>query len=295
MTMRADLDALLARQAMEAGARLVESCPVKNVTMSDEAVEISTSRGNFRAKFIIAADGVHSVTAKSLGWSALPLLAPALEYEVHLSPEDFSRFNKIPRFDFNAIDAGYAWVFPKRAHLSVGILSTRRVCTNLQTKLFDYMELLGITRIQSIERHGYLIPLAPRREPLARGRALLVGDAAGLADPITAEGISFAIESGQIAAAALAECRLDAKTVSGRYQFIMEEKILGELRAGRRLAYFLYNLPRLRYWAFRFRGQRLSDFVADVVMGKRTYRSALKNPLSYLKMIGLSRVGRREV
>ena len=98
--------------------------------------------------------------------------------------------------------------------------------THLHIKLADYMERLGITRIQKIERHGYLIPLAPRREALARGRILLAGDAAGLVDPVTAEGISYAIRSGQLAAKALADCQLDVSQAGKLYQTLLETEIL---------------------------------------------------------------------
>jgi flavin-dependent dehydrogenase len=254
------------------------------VIVKDHFVEVFGDQGVFRAKFIVAADGVHSATAKAVGWSGLPSLAPALEYEVHLADEDFERFGKIPRFDFNSIEAGYAWVFPKRTHLSVGILSMRCVSPDLQAKLQDYMEFIGITRVQKIERHGFLIPMVPRREPLARGRVLLVGDAAGLVDPVTAEGISYAVQSGQLAAAALADCQLDVCKVGKLYQSLLETNILRDLRAGRFLANVLYNYPKLRNWAFRGRGQKLSDFVADVVMGERSYMSALKQPSNFLKL-----------
>ncbi len=132
--MRSELDSLLAGTAAQAGVRLVESCPVKSVNLRDHDAEIISGRGNFFAKFVIAADGVHSPTARAAGWSGLPSLAPALEQEIYLSSEDLERFNAMPRFDFNAIDAGYAWVFPKRDHLSVGIVSTRSVCRGLAGK-----------------------------------------------------------------------------------------------------------------------------------------------------------------
>lgn len=287
MTMRADLDGLLAREAQKAGVQLMESCSVQRVNAQADRVEIISDRGMFQAKFVIAADGVHSVTAKTAGWPELPLLAPALEYEIDLAAEDFAPFGRMPRFDFNAIDAGYAWVFPKRAHLSVGILSTRRVCPDLQRRLADYLKRVGLTRIQKTEKHGWLIPLAPRRGPLARGRVLLVGDAAGLVDPVTAEGISHAIQSGQLAAAALAESRLDVARAGAIYQSLLEKHILGELRAGRFLARFLYHHRRIRNGAFRLGGQRLCEFVADVVLGERCYRDAVKRPSSYLKLAGL--------
>src|SRR5262249_20660144 len=144
-----------------------------------------------------------------------------------------------------------------------------------------------ITQIQEAERHGCLIPVAPRREELVRGRVLLVGDAAGVVDPITAEGISYAILSGSLAAAAISDAKLDVAQVNRLYSNLIRDQILGELNAGRFFANFLYNYPRARNWVFRRRGQELTDFLADVVMGQGTYSSAMKAPSSYLKLLGI--------
>lgn len=287
MTMRADLDCLLARKAQQAGVQLIESCKVKHIATLDGFVEITSNRDTCRAKFIIAADGVHSNIAKAAGWPDLPLLAPALEHEIYLPDKDAVRFSQMPRFDFNIIDAGYAWVFPKRAHLSVGILSTDRICPDLQLNLAKYLEQLGITRIDRVERHGYLIPLAPRRSPLARRRVLLVGDAAGLVDPVTAEGISHAILSGRLAAAAIIESKLDPARTCSLYQSHLEDQILGELRAARLLARILYRHPRVRDAIFRRHGQALCEFVTRVITGEGSYARAMKQPASYLKLLGL--------
>lgn len=288
LTMRDTLDHHLAQMAVTAGARLADSCPVKNVALQNDFVELTTTRETFRAKFVIAADGVYSPIAKAAGWPELPALAPALEHEVYLDDPHFARFNQTLRFDFNSIDAGYAWVFPKRNHLSVGILSTQRVETRLQVKLAEYLTSLGITRIRKVERHGYLIPLVPRPGQLARGRILLTGDAAGLADPIMAEGISNAILSGQLAAAALIDCRLDSNRAADRYQSLLEEKILRELRSARFLARMLYHHPRIRDHAFRLAGRKLCEFVGGVVMGERSYHETIRQPSSYLKFLGLT-------
>ena len=285
MTMRAELDHLLAQEAVHHGAELRESCLVKHVTPKEHFVEISTAREMFRAQFVIAADGVHSLTAKTNGWSPLPCLAPALEWELLVPAADFERIGGTARFDFGCIESGYGWVFPKRDHLSVGILTTSRTNINLPARLENYLAAIGLRRILKCEKHGYLIPLAPRREPLGRGRILLVGDAAGLADPITAEGISYAVHSGQLAAAAIAGGQSDAAQVAKHYQSLLEKNILRDLRAGRFLANVLYNYPRLRKLAFRWQGQRLTDFVAAVVMGERGYADALRNPSSYLKLL----------
>ena len=286
MTMRSDLDHRLAREAQKGGVHLIEHCLVDGFQAQKDWVEILTDHGRHRARFVIAADGIHSRTARAAGWPELPALAPALDHELYVPEDDFARFSQLPRFDFNTIDAGYAWIFPKRAHLSVGIMSTRRVCPDLQAKLTDYLRQLGITRIEKTERHGYLIPLAPRPGPLARGRVMLAGDAAGLADPVTAEGISHAVHSGQLAAAALAKGRMDPPAVTAAYQSLLEEHILGELRAARSLSRILYRHPQIRNSVFRLGGQRLCDFVAKVVMGESSYRDAMKRPSNYFKLLG---------
>lgn len=287
MTMRAELDDCLAQKAAQAGVQLRESCAVKHVTLREDYVALATAQENFRAKFVIAADGVYSTIARATGWPDPPALAPALEYELHLPPEEFARFNGQPRFDFNCIEAGYGWIFPKRDHLSVGILSTNRVHTGLPARLAEYLQRIGITQVDRIEKHGYLIPLAPRPGNLARGRVLLAGDAAGLVDPILAEGISHAILSGQLAATALAESRLEVGRAAAMYQSLLEEKVLRELRAARFLARILYHYPRIRDSALRLSGNKLCEFVTGVVMGERSYYDALRKPASYLKFFHL--------
>lgn len=284
MTMRAELDHLLASDARQAGTELLEGCPVKNVEAREDAVELTTDQGRFQARYLVAADGAQSMAAKAGGWPPLPLLAPALEWEIHLPPEVFARFSQTARFDFGFVRAGYAWVFPKRNHLSTGILTTERTSINLAAKLEDYLRFLGIGPVERIEKHGYVIPIKPRRGPLARGRILLAGDAAGLVDPVTAEGISYALLSGRLAAEAVADGGTP-NDVAAHYQTLLERNILRDLRAGRLLARFIYHHPRTRNWLFRWHGERLTRFVTEVVMGERGYSAALKDPRSYLKML----------
>lgn len=286
MTMRSDFDQLLLGLAQQAGAQVVESCPVKRVIQHAEAVEMVTDQTTYRARFVVAADGVHSPTARSAGWPDLPVLAPALEWELYPAPgQTFAPAFQQPRFDFGTIESGYAWVFPKRDHLSVGILSTFRVCPHLSSRLTEYLAQLGLDTVGRTERHGYLIPLAPRRGPLAKDRILLAGDAAGLVDPITAEGISHALLSGQLAATAITQAGLDAPAVAAGYQALLEQQILSELRAARFLARVLYRHPRIRHAAFRLQGQRICEFVARVVLGESSYGAALKNPANYFKLL----------
>src|SRR4029077_6064907 len=126
------------------------------------------------------------------------------------------RFARVPRFDVGTVPYGYAWVFPKTAHLSVGVLTTHRGAINLHGQLEEYLRVIGLAP-QSTERHGFVIPVRPRAGALARERMLLVGDAAGFADPVTAEGISFATQSGKLAADAIVASELDPPRARAGY------------------------------------------------------------------------------
>jgi len=69
------------------------------------------------------------------------------------------------------------------------------------------------------------------------------------------------------------------------YQSLLEKHILGELRAARFLARLLYRYPRIRNGAFRWRGQKLCEFVTQIIMGERGYCEAMKKPANYLGWI----------
>jgi flavin-dependent dehydrogenase len=164
-------------------------------------------------------------------------------------------------------------VFPKAAHLSVGVLTTHRGSIDLRRHLEEYLRVIGLAP-RSVERHGFVIPIRPRAGPLARGRVLLAGDAAGFADPVTAEGISLAARSGGLAADAIIAGGLDPTRIRAAYQAALRP-LLAELRVARALARLLYDYPRLRTWMFRRVGQRLVEAITDVFLGARTYRRSL--------------------
>ncbi len=285
MTMRDQLDFRLARAAQQAGADLWTGCTVLGVEAHQDRVELATSNGSLAARFVVAADGVLSGLARAAGWPENRKLIPALECEVSVGVGTLERFGRTARFDFEVVPHGYAWVFPKREHLSVGVLSARRGAVQLPAQLERYYRLLGLVGIQKEERHGSLIPFGVRKSGFVRGRVLLVGDAAGFADPLTGEGISFAILSGQIAGQVLSEADFAPEYVRRLYHDRLAHSILRELRLARRLAWLVYRFPRLRARGLRFHGQRIAEHLADVFCGHTTYQSSFPGPVGYLKMI----------
>ena len=288
MVMRDRFDAVLCAAAERAGAEVRPRCAVRAVVTRDERIELETAGGPVAARFVVAADGATSETARLAGWRPPRARAPAVEAEVRVPDTDFARLAGAARFDFGPAPAGYGWVFPKRAHLSIGVC-TMRSGVNLNVSLTRYLDMLGLTRLEHVDKHGFFIPLGARAEGVVRGRVLLAGDAASLADPVTGEGISAAIESGSLAARAILEGGDDPARVGERYDRALVA-LRREVRIGRVLARLTYDLPRLRRWVFRIHGQALAEGMTDVLMGDRTYASLLGRAKTYTYLLGLRRV-----
>jgi len=285
MTMRDQFDYALLSAAQAGGAVVHQRCSFEDLSYHGDCVRVSTSMGEMKARFVLAADGALSRVARKAEMADGRILVPALEYEVTMPQKQLDRFYGVARFDFGILPHGYAWAFPKRQHLSIGILSMVQREGELKRTIITYLDLLGCRDVAQIEHHGFVIPIRPRTGPFMKHRVLLVGDAAGFADPVTGEGISFALRSGQSAAQSLIEGNLDEQAVHAKYTRSLAKSLMPELRAGRLFARLLYDFPRLRSWAFVQQGQRLCEAVTDVMAGTRTYRDLALKPKTLLSLL----------
>jgi flavin-dependent dehydrogenase len=286
MVMRSRLDNLITQAAVDAGVTLLENTAVKSLTQHDDRIELLTSERPVKAKFIIAADGVNSAIARYAGWKETRKLIPAIECELYLDNDQIRAHEGTTRFDFGIIPKGYAWVFPKQDHLSVGLGSEQRGNVGLKKAYADYLVHLGIANPVKSEMHGFVIPTLPRKDGFARNRILLTGDAAGFAEPVTAEGISFAVISGQLAAQALIDSRFHEHKSMQLYEQYVAQEILPELKAGRLLAKILYGPPIIRNWLFKKYGDRFTQGVANVFTGQDSFRNVICRHLVFANRFG---------
>jgi geranylgeranyl reductase family protein len=284
MTMRESFDHLLFRRAAEVGVEVRDNCRVEGVEGRRDRVEVLTSQGRISGRFMIACDGALGLVARMAGWQETRKLVPALEWEVFVPDAQFERFSGKARFDFGYFPSGYAWIFPKRDHLSIGLGGKKRCLGGLRKMLEHYIKKSGIDRIERIERHGYVIPWSPRTDGVMKGRVILAGDEAGFVDPVTAEGITFAMRSGQAAGRAIVEGGFEEQEVGKHYTRLLGD-LRGELRWGNPLQRLLYGPAVVRNHVFRLYGQRLSEAVADVLSGTKSYRELLLSPSSYWSLL----------
>ena len=270
MTMRSSLDDYLTRQAVAAGAELQERARVNQVTENGALMECSTSAGVFRSSFVIGADGANSIVAKSLQWKA-PTCGVALEVEVTLQSNECHTGQL--DFDFNVLPSGYGWVFPKAKHLSCGVFTLQRNCPDIRKHYDRYIQQKTFAKeICDSKLSGHLIPLKPVSRQLNTNQCLLAGDAAGLADPLTGEGISFAIRSGLMAARSIINGSLN------QYSEEIQETLAKEIRLARLLARILYGSPSFIYRTLS-RKKFFGDKILDLFAGKTTYSELAKQVL----------------
>lgn len=125
MVMRADLDHRLVQAASEAGAEVHAPEAVRSVEWDGEAFLVTTDRAQYSAPYLVGADGALGAVRHSLGIDRRSEQGIALECEVEVPRDVYAPFATTAIFDVEAAPDGYGWIFPKPAHLSVGIGSLR--------------------------------------------------------------------------------------------------------------------------------------------------------------------------
>lgn len=268
--MRDRFDTFLTERAVSAGARLREAERVIRCESDEESVTVTTNRRTYRARFLVGADGANSVVAHQLG------LVPrrrALSFVAELVPDSKTNWDGSIHLFFPSRLNGYAWCFPKRTHLSAGIYTLRPVLPDWQKWLMGYLDRLRLARcFQRRHLRGHPVPLADRHAQFHRGTALVIGDAAGLVDPFTGEGISWAMESAQIAATILWQRLIGDLDSLQPYTEAVRRQLLPALRAAVWFAHLLFAFPQICCRWFLRHEAVLRNF-AQLLSGEATYQT----------------------
>ncbi len=215
MVRREVFDGFLRQRAQERGATLIHGSLIGlELNTAGVTARYRDPHGDehtLRADVVIGADGAYSPTAKFLGLPPVPR-AVAIQERIALSPAQMARWEDTADLylGYEVSPDLYAWAFPKRDHIAVGIgagpghtQAARQLLTNLKRRLGPALD-----GGQLILREAHALPMHPRKQ-MAFDRAMLIGDAAGLVVHTSGEGIYWAMKSGEMAAQVLAQ-HLDA-------------------------------------------------------------------------------------
>jgi geranylgeranyl reductase family protein len=267
---RESFDEYLVRKAEEAGARFFGPNPFLALNPRDGFIEVETPAGVCSAAYVAGADGSQSAVAKKVGLmqEVTYMLAVHSEAPTSIVPDWEPDLIHI---DWGSIKRSYAYLFPKKYFLSMGAGGIDVPAA----KIKNYQRAFLATRWQREQAFpfsaaGFMIPLRKNRNPIQKGRCLLLGDAAGLADPFSGEGILSAVRSAEVAASVLQEALKNRWDSLHPYQEAIDGDLMTELECSRffrevfnlRPSYFHHKLAsKDRWW----------NAMAKILRGEKTF------------------------
>ena len=290
---RFDLNRLLLERAERAGAQ-IEKARVLSMERTAFGWQLRTSGGTATADFCIVATGARN-PLRDVGtqlhaqdtMSALGYYVPGTQARIDIQ--------FLPHLE------GYIWVFPRCGHLSVGICGKGEAAGSLRRRLELYMTQHDISW-KDATFYSHLLPSLDasswRGNRVSGDGWMAVGDAAGLVDPITGEGLYYAIRSGDLAARTILEDACAPAGLPAAYRTLLRRDFAGDLEFGSRLAKrvflgrFLLGSVPARMVQFTRRSPRFAAIVQDLFSGKQPYlglkRRLLRNLNGSLYDIGMS-------
>jgi geranylgeranyl reductase family protein len=204
MTQRLRLDHYLVEQAAAGGATVRDGVKVTDVNEVAGGVTVSVDGEQVSAEALVGADGVNGTVRRTLGLGGDYVMGVAFEGNV-ANDVVGDRYRGIAELELGIVPGGYGWVFPKGDHVNVGVGGWEREGPGLRAHLAELCRRHGIREDAVEELRGHRLPLRRPGSVASGGRALLVGDAAGLVDPLSGDGLYEAFVSARLGSAAVLE------------------------------------------------------------------------------------------
>lgn len=302
---RVEFDHALVGAALGAGARLMSGFEIAQAEMQPDGVTLRARDGRrLSAPLVVAADGVHSVIAKRLGvnprWPRASLAIDMME-ETPMDTLAAARPDLLwVAYAYQGLD-GYAYVFPKTHHVNVGIgcllshydAAVAEAPYTLQERFVSALADRGLLRGRS-DRRCFTPFLIPVGGPLPRawhGRVLFAGDAGGFVHAVTAEGIYYAMVSGELAGRAIVATRREAARAGPAYERLWRREIGAELTDAVLIQKYLFasHARVSRVVAGAARAPALTTMILDYVRGELPYavlrrRMLFRFPMTMIRM-----------
>lgn len=272
MTQRRRLDAFLVEQAQAAGVQFRDGQGVTDITrLGDGTFEVKTKGETHHARVVIGADGANGVAGNRLGYEAAGESAVALEGNYPYPEGVPAEFRNRVVLHFGDYPGGYGWIFPKGDHINIGVGGWKsamgpRLRELLQTMCRTYG--FDVTDLQNLR--GHHLPMQRRGMVMAAAGSAVVGDAAGLVDPLSGEGIYGALRSGVLVAPFVEDYLAGrTKTLAG-YQLAVQRDLMPEVETSVALMEIFHAWPDPFVWLLQHFGPFWGGACA-AIRGETTY------------------------
>lgn len=279
MVDRSVFDQFLIQKAQSQGAELRADTTVTGVQLQGNQWQVVTNQGNFAASYLIAADGALGGTSKLLKFKEKKTRrSVALETEI---PPQLANDGKT-YFDFGSINNGYIWNFPKADGRSLGITTFRgNDPKDLAKNLTTYAEKFGLT-VKPGQIHESVSAIWDGNQNLHTERALIIGEAAGLVDPLIGEGIRPGVLSGVRAAAAISAALGGDSQALAKFTQTIHQELGADMALGQKLAGLFYQFPKIAYKA-GLKRPAIAQVMSMLLCGEITYTGIFDIAMQRLK------------
>jgi len=269
-TMRDELDSFLLEKAVEAGAKIRTSEKVTGMEQDEQGVIARTGNRAYRSLFLIGADGASSLTARTFGLNKHIEWGMAWEAEVRSSPEILQKYSDTVFLDWGTFPGGYSWIFPKKDHFSIGTGGPAHMAKRMPEYYDKFIASTGIPILETMSNRSHPLPVRTKKSDFHSGRVMVAGDAAGLTDALTGEGIFWAVKSGSMAAEVIRQ-NLQGKIPDlALYSARINSEIMPELLEAKNIGSLFNAMPlRVHHWVRD--SERVWRAFGKVLRGERNF------------------------
>ena len=274
MTQRRRLDLHLAERAAAAGADFRDGVRVEGIEARPDGVSLRVDGSPVGAGVLIGADGANGTTARALGLGQEVGHGVALEGNLSFDDAPAERYTGRLVAELGVVPGGSGWIFAKGDHVNVGVGGWRSEGPRLRDHLARLCDAHGLDVARLTDVRGYRLPYRTARTTIARGRAALVGDAAGLVDPLTGDGMYEAAYSATLASAAALDVLAGRAAGFDGYAAAVAREIGPLARAGWAAKHAFDRFPRTTFTLTRL--PLVWRAVEKIVLGDLAHPSAAR-------------------
>ena len=283
MVRRDEFDNFLIQKATAQGVELKDNLEVTGVSLQGDTWQVSTSTGTFEAKYLIAADGGDSKVA---GWLGLEPQQKVAAASLEVPAEVSDRRATMAYFDFGSLKNGFMWNFPKADGFSFSgafVRDKKGKPAELKKQLTKYAEQfqLDLSNSTYIE---HPLNLWNEDRPLHSDRALIVGEAAGIVDPLIGEGIRPAVFTGVQAANAISSAIAGDANALAQYTEAIKQKWGSDLAKAKFLAGLFFKAPKIAY-KLGVKRPGAGKLMGKILCGELSYSEIVEKATKKLKFI----------